>query len=61
MVMMMVMIPKVLIADNDDAGSKVPTNTDDQENAASQKGDLKNIYSSFHQVNEKELTSNKGA
>ena len=31
------MIPEVLIADNDDAGSEVPTNTDHQENAAKHK------------------------
>ena len=38
MTMTMTMIPQVLIADNDDTGSEVPTDTDHQEDAGSRQG-----------------------
>ena len=38
MAMTMRMIPQVLVADNDDTGSEVPTDTDHQEDAGSRQG-----------------------
>ena len=39
MLMMMILLPKVFVADNDDTGGEVAANSDDQENAESQQGD----------------------